>query len=164
MIKSITFRCILFSIIALLLSTKAQAQSNDYFSHGESWAGFDVWMYYATSFYVEQKGDTIVNNDTLIKLNSVHRDYSWNNHRDYLLAKSDAGKLYLYRTSTNYQQITDTIIIDYSRTDSVTYTRVNHSYRAEEIHSIDTVYFDGIPKKLFRLYDGFGLSDDDFVY
>jgi len=167
MMNSITFRYILFSVITLLLSTKMQAQSNDYFSHGESWAVESASVTHYESSYVEQQGDTIINGDTLVKLVRVARPYMGSNVRRYFLAKNNLGVLHLYYSNINYSVLSDSIIMDYSRTDSISYINTNGTYSARAIIAIDTIIFAGVPKKVFRFDDGGCLgpaTNGDLVY
>lgn len=139
-------------------------QSNSYFSNGEVWAG-ESWIAGSyNSFYIKQLGDAVFNNDTLVKLSKAYDSYMGYIDTSYYLAKNDSGILHLYYSQSDFSSISDSVIIDYSRTDSITVwgSQFNY-YEAKEIIWIDTVYFNGKSKKLFGILDYCGDSDDDFI-
>lgn len=154
-------------MLSLLSTASHYAQSNSYFENNESWAGESWWTINQNSFYVQQQGDTIINNDTLIKLIKI--DDNSGIDTTYYLAKNDTGVLNMYYSNSFYSPSFDTIIIDYSRADSITFYKSynsfgSNSYLSKNIISIDTIYFNGIPKKIFQIPDACGDSDNDFVY
>ena len=164
--KLITYKFIIV-ILSLFSTVPIHSQSNSYFDNNESWAGTSWWTINQDSFYINQQGDTVINGDTLIKLIKVD-DVSVID-TTYYLAKNDTGVLMMYYSNINYSATNDTIIIDYSRTDSVTFWKSHNSFNSEEyqstsIISIDTVFFNGIPKKIFQINDACGDSDNDFIY
>lgn len=164
--KLITYKFI-FIILTLNSITTCFGQSNSYFENNESWAGTSWWTNNQNSFYVQQQGDTVINNDTLVKLIKVD-DNNWID-TTYYLAKNDTGVLNMYYSSSYYTPSNDTIVIDYSRTDSITcYKSINqfsvNLYYAWPISSVDTLYFNGIPKKIFSLVDNCSNPPNDYVY
>lgn len=152
----------LLIIIFLSLIKIYLGQSNNYFSDNESWSG-QTWITDKyDSFYVKQQGDTIINNDSLIKLFKAD-DYNGID-TTYYLAKNDSGILYMYISESSYTNINDTIIIDYSRTDSISYwASMYNEYEARKITGIDTLFFNGKPKKILYINDSCGASNDDYV-
>lgn len=144
---------ILLALInTLLCFTTSLSQSNSYFSDGESWASELHSNYYWASNYVQQQGDTIIGNDTLVKLTFIQGP----GDTLFYLAKNDTGVLVTFHSNLNYTDSLNYRIIDYSRTDSITakwYDSSNNywEYLAYPISNIDTMYFNGKPVKIFRL-------------
>lgn len=154
-------RFILLVILFFLSSLSYFGQSNSFFKNGENWAGMSMLTQYSYGFYVHQLGDTIINNDTLVRLIKPNGLSSFN--IEYLLAKNDTGVLYIYQTNSDYSAIYATYMIDYSREDSISY-RMNTSYLACKIIDIDTIYLGSIPKKIYRINDACGESTKDFAF
>lgn len=158
-------RFILLTVTFSVLFLNVHGQSNEYFKHGEGWAdvgyGAEGNTFYS---YVFQVGDTIINNDTLVKLK---KPYTVSDTTFYL-AKSHLGVLTAYYSNYNFTSIGDSLIMDFSRLDSITqriYNNMGSSYTAKAINSIDTVYFGTVAKKIFDINDDcifFGY--DDYVY
>ena len=160
MIKLVKENLRIFTI-TLLVCIKISSQSNSYFKNNESWSGRTLITDNWNSFYINQRGKTIINSDTLIKL-IRHSDYNGIDST-YLLAKNNNDTLYLYNTNQNYNAINSNLMtIDYSRTDSISHWDDNH-YSARKIDSIDTVYFNGESKKLFYIPDSCS-TNIDLVY
>jgi hypothetical protein len=161
-------RSILILIFILTLFLNVKGQSNDYFIHSEGWASIYYGPEsYGGASYTFQVGDTIIDNDTLIKLKQPHAQFGSSPDTNYFLAKSNLGILNLYLTNSYFNVIGDSTIIDFSRTDSITqytYYPTQTIYYGSPINSIDTVYFGAVGKKIFRINDLCGQSDDDFVY
>jgi hypothetical protein len=151
---------------ALFLNVKGQ--SNDYFIHAEGWASIYYGPEgYGGASYTFQIGDTIIDNDTLIKLKQPYAQFGMSPDTNYYLSKSNLGILNLYVSNSDYTVIGDSTIIDFSRTDSITqytYYPTQTIYQGSPINSIDTVYFGAVGKKIFRINDLCDQSDDDFVY
>lgn len=145
---------LLFLIATLFFSTTSLSQSNSYFSDGESWASELSSKYSWQSNYVQQQGDTIIGNDTLVKLTFIQGP----GDTLFYLAKNDTGVLVTFHSNLNYTDSLNYRIIDYSRTDSITVKWYNSSYEyweyfAYPISNIDTMYFNGKPVKIFKLDD-----------
>jgi Secretion system C-terminal sorting domain len=158
------FYKIYLTVLTFLSIQVSIGQSNSYFSNGEVWAGESWSAGSYNSFYIKQLGDTVLNNDTLVKLSKAYDTYLNSIDTSYYLAKNDSGILHLYYSQSNFSSISDSVIIDYSRTDSITFWASQfNSYEAREIIWMDTVYFNGKSKKLFRILDDCGGSDDDFI-
>tara|TARA_B100000508_G_scaffold55003_3_gene42641 strand:+ start:2312 stop:3208 length:897 start_codon:yes stop_codon:yes gene_type:complete len=154
---------LLFLIATLFYSFTSLSQSNSYFSDGESWASELNSKYSWRSNYVQQQGDTIIGNDTLVKLAFIEGP----DDTIFYLAKNDTGVLITYHSRENYTNSLNYRIIDYSRTDSITakwYDSSNNywEYFAYPISTIDTMYFNGKPVRIYKL-DDFCSYDGDFV-
>lgn len=155
-------------LIALLICCSGLfAQSNSYFSDGESWAGERWTKQYVNSFYVNIVGDTIISNDTLVKLVHVHGQYQGDT--TFYMVKNDTGVLISYYSGDGYSDTLNKITIDYSRTDSVTsewhYLPDSfYEYNAYRINNIDTLFFQGKPVKIFDIDDDCGGEWRDYVY
>ena len=152
----------LLIIIFLSLSKIYLSQSNSFFSDNESWSG-QTWITDEyDSFYVKKLGDTIINNDSLVKL--FKADDLNGIDTTYYLAKNDSGILQMYISESSYTNINDTIIIDYSRIDSISYwISIYNEYEAKKITGIDTLFFNGKPKKIFYLNDSCGAANEDYI-
>lgn len=155
-------------LLIILLSAffmNVHGQSNDYFKHGEGWSevayGAEGNVFYS---FVYQVGDTIINNDTLVKLKNPYTVYD----TSYFLAKSNLGILTMYFSTSDFSTIGDSLIVDYSRSDSITqcgYNSMASVYSAKAINSIDTVYFGSVAKKIFNVTDDCSFSGyEDYVY
>lgn len=159
-----TILIITFSVLFL----NVHGQSNDYFIHNEGWASIYYWPEgNGGASYTFQVGDTIINNDTLIKLKQPYAQFGATPDTNFFLAKSNLGKLNLYVSNSNFNVLGDSTIIDFSRTDSITqytYYATQTIYQGSPINSIDTVFFGSVGKKIFRINDACAQSDDDFVY
>lgn len=158
---------LLFLIASLFCSMTSHSQSNSYFSDGESWAGERWIKQNVSSFYVNNVGDTIINNDTLVKLVHVHGQ----NQGDttFYMVKNDTGVLISYYSENGYTDTLKKITIDYSRTDSVTsewhyFPDSFYEYTAYKINNIDTLFFQGKSVKIFDIEDDCGGSWRDHVY
>jgi hypothetical protein len=159
---------ILFFILSNILFLNANGQSNDYFTHNESWSSVHYDPLGGSASYVFQVGDTVINNDTLIKLKEPNAQFGMTPDTNFFLAKSNLGKLYIYYSNTNFNNIGDSIIYDFSRTDSITSISYNNSqsiYSGSQISSIDTIYFGSVGRKIFNIVDvGCGTNNNDYVY
>lgn len=147
---------VLLIISLLILFRNIKAQSNDYFIQNESWASihFGTPGYPPHNYYTYQTGNTIIGNDTLIKLIQAHAHEGMPADTNYFLAKSNSGKLNLYVSNSNFVTLGDSTIYDYSRSDSITqhsYINSNFNYQAWQIISIDTLYFGMIERKIFSI-------------
>lgn len=159
----------LLVIVFLFLGFNLVAQSNNYFDADESWSG-TVWgPQYFSTYYTQQEGDTLLGGDTLIKIRMPNSSYGPTIDTAFILAKNESSILQMIYSDLNYSSLGDTIIIDYSRTDSITFLRKNYFgsgstyYEAREIITIDTLNFGNKQKKYFRIYDLCGQDDNDFV-
>lgn len=140
------------------------AQSNSYFQNNESWSGQDWITDNYESFYTILEGDTIINNENLVKI-KVPTDIGGMDTL-YFLAKNDTGVLYIFKSNRNYSSILDTVINDYSRTDSITsWSSSNQStpYTSRKILSIDSVLAGNLYKKRFFIDDWCNNNESDFV-
>jgi hypothetical protein len=155
-------------IVVIISAFKLFAQENTYFSNNEKWSGGFFFGGDQTrgAFNAFQVGDTIISNDTLVKLVKESAQTGSTVNRSFYLAKNDSGHLQISLCNSNFQLTGDTIIIDYSRLDSVTCLRkyTSHTYyQSKEIIQIDTLTFNDVDKKLFKIYDACNYSDNDFV-
>lgn len=140
------------------------AQSNSYFQNSESWSGQNWITDNYDSFYTIVEGDTLVNNDTLVKI-KVPNDIGGID-TTYFLAKNDTGILYIFKSNQNYSSILDTVINDYSRTDSITSwssSNLTSAYTSRKILSIDFVLVGNVYKKRFFIDDWCDNDEMDFV-
>lgn len=149
-------RLILLIISLLVFFQNIKAQSNNYFNQNESWANIHSGTpgYPPHNYYTYQVGNTLIGSDTLIKLIQAHAYEGMPADTNYLLAKSNSGKLNLYVSNSNFVTLGDSTIYDYSRSDSVTkhsYIGANFNYEAWQITSIDTLYFGVIERKIFNI-------------
>lgn len=158
-------RLILLTVTFSVLFLNVQGQSNEYFKHGEGWSqvayGAEGNVFYS---YVFQVGDTIINNDTLVKLKNPYSVYD----TTFFLAKSHLGILTMYYSNNSFSSFGDSVIVDYSRLDSITqwnYNNMGAFYTAKAINSIDTIYFGPVAKKIFNISDDCFFSGyEDYAY
>ena len=157
-------RSLYLFFIAIVSVYNFNAQSNSYFQNNESWSGQDWITDNYKSFYSILEGDTIINNDTLVKI-KVPTDIDGMDTL-YFLAKDDTGVLFIFRSNQNYSSINDTVINDYSRTDSITSwssSSQTSAYTSRKILSIDSVLIGNIYKKRFFFDDECDNNEMDFV-
>jgi hypothetical protein len=158
-----------FSVIFFIWSGfNLFAQSNSYFDGNENWSGTNWGAEFFSTYYTLQEGDTIVGGDTLIKIRMPNSSYGPTIDTAFILAKNDSGILHMIYSDLDYSTSGDTIILDFSRTDSVTFLRTHFGslspdYEAREISTIDTVTLGNKQKKYFHIYDLCGQDDNDFV-
>ncbi len=167
---------IIFGLIIILICSfsNLKAQSNHYFHHNTNWSisGFGAETHWDTYFKVN--GDTILGGDTLVKI--IMHGAMFHNPWEFwgfygspiypsFLAKDSAQIVTLYQLDLTFTTITDTIINDYGRTDSVSHRILGNGYTARAI--LDTTGFDnigGINRKQFDINNEVPNPSNDFVY
>ena len=81
-------RVILLIITLSALFLNVQGQSNEYFIHNEGWASIYYGPEgYGGASYTFQVGDTIINNDTLIKIKQPYAQFGATPDTNFFLAK-----------------------------------------------------------------------------
>lgn len=124
-IKSIALKTLLFGF--LFGWTNGFGQTNRYFQNNECWSIYQQQgISTSVDYYISVNGDTVIGTDTLVKL-IFYGTHFYGVNPDYLvgspyspsfLAKESNQILTVYKLEAD--TISDTLVTDYSRTDSLT--------------------------------------------